>query len=336
MKPFIPSSRPESLNSVSDRFPVPTILGPRSFLRAIGFGLCALAFWGCATVAEEFRVMTFNLWVGGESGKQPLSQSAKVITAAKADIVGLQEALGTEVGGQRPDRGREIASLLGWNYFAQGYGRALLTRHTIVEGSPRKWGARIRLASGKEVWMFNVHFAPAPYQPYQLLRIPYGNGRFISTSAEAVEEAIKSRGDQVRELLEDIRTAASLGWPVFLTGDFNEPSHRDWTDRANRAGLCPLPVPYPSTLAVEKAGFRDAYRVVWPDEAARTGWTWTPTTLPNDPKDRHDRIDFVFYRGTGIVVRRCEVVGEDRKFADIVVTPYPSDHRAVVGTFVLP
>jgi hypothetical protein len=35
-------------------------------------------------------------------------------------------------------------------------------------------------------------------------------------------------------------------------------------------------------------------------------------------------------------VKHCDIVGEDPKFADTVVQPYPSDHRAVVATIELP
>jgi len=37
----------------------------------------------------------------------------------------------------------------------------------------------------------------------------------------------------------------------------------------------------------------------------------------------------------GGLINSCEVVGENRKFADIVVSPFPSDHRAVVAAFSL-
>jgi endonuclease/exonuclease/phosphatase (EEP) superfamily protein YafD len=133
-----------------------------------------------------------------------------------------------------------------------------------------------------------------------------------------------------------LKPALAAGDPVFLTGDFNEPSHQDWTARAAAAGKCPLAVAYPTTLAITAAGMRDAFRNVFPDEVAHPGWTWTPTTRPDDPKDRHDRIDFVFWGGAQVVVNRCKVIGEDPKAADIVVRPYPSDHRAVVATFEIP
>jgi endonuclease/exonuclease/phosphatase family metal-dependent hydrolase len=53
--------------------------------------------------------MTFNIWVGGDSGKQPLSQTLEVIRAAKADVVGLQETHGHKKDGRSPDNGRKLA-----------------------------------------------------------------------------------------------------------------------------------------------------------------------------------------------------------------------------------
>ena len=47
------------------------------------------------------RVMTFNIWVGGSAGKQPVEQTTKVIRESKADIVGMQE---TMAGGPRTTR----------------------------------------------------------------------------------------------------------------------------------------------------------------------------------------------------------------------------------------
>ena len=281
--------------------------------------------------AESIRVMTFNIWVGGDSGKQPLSQTLEVIRAAKADVVGLQETHGHKKDGRTPDNGLKLAEMLGWNYFDQGERTAILTRFTIVTNTPRKWGVSLRLPSGRQAWMFNAHLMHAPYQPYQLLGIPYADAPFIKTAPEAVSEARKARGEQVERLLSELKPALAAGQPVFLTGDFNEPSHQDWTQRAADSRKCPLAVEFPSTLAVTRAGMRDTFRSVFPDEVAKSGWTWTPTTKPDDPKDRHDRIDFVFV-GPNVTVKRSDIVGEDPKFADIVVQPYPSDHRAVVTT----
>ncbi len=287
--------------------------------------------------AETLRVMTFNLWHGGDAGKQPLSQTATVIRAAEADVVGLQETHGWEPapGAPRPDHGRKLADLLGWHYFDQGARTGVLSRHPVVTNSPARWGVSVRLPSGREVWLFNVHFAAAPYQPYQLLGIPYFDAPFLKTPEEAIQAARAARGGQVDRMLAELGPVLATGQPVFLTGDFNEPSHQDWTPRAAAAGKCPLAVDFPATLAVTRAGMKDAYRATHPDEVARPGWTWTPTTSPDDPKDRHDRIDFVFVSAANTSVTRCQVVGESAAFADVVVQPYPSDHRAVVATVEL-
>ncbi len=286
--------------------------------------------------AESLRVMSFNIWVGGEEGGQPLTQTAEVIKAAKADIVGLQESHGRSKNGVRPDNGPRLAEILEWTFFDQGDSTGILSRYPIVSNTPGRWGVLVKLSSGKEIWMFNAHLAHAPYQPYQLLDIPYANAPFIKTAEEAVQEARKARGAQVEQLLADLKPALATGKPVFLTGDMNEPSHQDWTSRAAKAGKVPIPVEYPSTLEFTRAGVRDIYRLVHPDEVAKRGNTWTPLTSPNDRKDRHDRIDFVFLGGKGASAKSCEVVGEEARFADIVVKPYPSDHRAVVATVELP
>jgi hypothetical protein len=43
----------------------------------------------------------------------------------------------------------------------------------------------------------------------------------------------------------------------------------------------------------------------------------------------------VQFKGNGLKVTAVQIVGENEKNADIVVAPYPSDHRAVVATFTL-
>lgn len=308
-----------------------------AFARKLTVGLLlAVALLTSGRAAESIRVMTFNIWVGGESGGQPLAQTAEVIREAKADILGMQETHTSEKNGKRQDSARVVAEMLGWHYFDQGERTGILSRFPIVTNTPAKWGVLVRLKSGAEVWMFNAHLMHAPYQPYQLLNIPYADGRFIKTADEAIAEARKARGGQVERLLAELKPALASGKPVFLAGDMNEPSHQDWTVRAAQAGKVPIAVEYPTSLAITQAGMIDAYRVAFPNEVEARGNTWTPITTPDDPKDRHDRIDFVFFGGKNVKVERCEIIGEDKRFADIVVQPYPSDHRAVVATITIP
>ena len=133
----------------------------------------------------------------------------------------------------------------------------------------------------------------------------------------------------------DPTAPATQGEIESLVGDFNEPSHLDWTEAAAKAGRHPIKVAYPTSKAFAAAGFSDAYRTVYPDEMAKPGFTWTPMTKANQSKTHDDRIDFVYFKGKGVNVTDAKIVGENEENADIVVAPYPSDHRAVVATFTL-
>lgn len=284
-----------------------------------------------ASAGATVRVMSFNMWHGGDAGGQPLEQSLAVVRAAAADVVGLQETHGLERDGVRPDHGARLASLLGWHYLDQGHRTGILSRWPIVGTHGERAGVTVRLPSGRELHVFNVHLAHAPYQPYQLLRIPYEDAPFLTTADELVDAARAARGPQIEPVLAQIRPLLEQGEVVVLTGDFNEPSHLDWTTRASAAGRVPLVVPYPTTQAVTATGMRDAFRTLFPDEVRDPGYTWTPTTAPSDPKDRHDRIDFVFAGGATVEITSCEVVGEASATAHVVLRPWPSDHRAVVA-----
>jgi hypothetical protein len=86
-----------------------------------------------------------------------------------------------------------------------------MSRYKIVGQTPRKWGVQLELPSGRRVWVFNAHFSHAPYQPYQLLSIPYADAPFITTAEEAVSEARKGELATSRAL-----TATRINvWPVF-------------------------------------------------------------------------------------------------------------------------
>ncbi len=120
---------------------------------------------------------------------------------------------------------------------------------------------------------------------------------------------------QARELLAG---PANVRQPVFIVGDFNsDPLGRDGS---YAYGLFPA------------AGFRDAWAALHPRD--RTGGlTWGHDEYLADPGVAFDRrIDLVFYRGTGIVPTRADVVD-----MDLGSTPplWASDHAAVTAEFQL-
>ena len=286
--------------------------------------------------AEEstLSVMSYNIHRGGVVLlKQPLSQTAKAIRLAKADIVGIQETRSP-----RGDKLEELAKLLGWNH-DMGKGSNILTRYEIVDSLYK--GVKVKLDSGRHAYVFNVHLSSHPYQPYQLLEIRpswhkhTNNITFIKTEAEAIEWAKKARGAEIAKVLRQVKSIPDKGTPVFVVGDFNEPSHLDWTDAAAKVGRHPIKVAYPTSTELAKAGFSDSYRKIYPDEMKNPGLTWSPKYKADDPTTHPDRIDFVYFKGNGLEVNDVKIVGENEENADIVITPYPSDHRAVVADFKL-
>lgn len=300
--------------------------------RGLALLLVALLTSACATSRPpgpaHARVMTFNLWHGGDAGGVGLEGLAEVVRTGRADLVGVQEALGwaTAPGEPRPSRTGALADALGFHHLALDGGRAILSRWPIVASSVAGDGALIATPWG-EVSLFCLHLAHAPYQPYQLVGIEYHGGAFLDTAEEAVVAARTARGTQVLALFDDILRS---GWdvPTFVVGDFNEPSHLDWTSGAVEAGYAPVEVAWPNTRALATAAFVDGYRAIHPDPVRSPGHTWTPLTEPDDPSDRHDRIDLVL--GRNAIPLEAQVVGESSERADLVVTPFPSDHRAVV------
>lgn len=273
----------------------------------------------------ELKVMSFNIWVGG--GKS-LEETTRVIRETKVDIVGIQEAAKGE-----NNNAKKIAEEMGWYCYVINYSRTVISRYPIVKSSPNNNGCKIQIGENRFVWMFNIHLNHCPYEPYQLNGISYCNAPLLDTAEEAVKSAWNSRGKDVEGTISDIKEAQKDDCPVFLTGDFNEPSCLDWTEKAVKAGICKIPVTWPATKAfMEKAGMKDSYRTKYPDEVTHKGHTWT--TLPAK-REVLDRIDFVFFHGSKIELLNVQIAGEKSELTDIGFDKYPSDHRAVLGTFLL-
>jgi endonuclease/exonuclease/phosphatase family metal-dependent hydrolase len=290
------------------------------------FTFYILLLAGCNDAPGELRVMTFNIWMGGG---ESLTETARVITESGADIAGIQESTPDGI----HNRAVEIADSLDLYSYWNGGSTTILSRYAIVDTSDAGYGIKIQLDKKRFVWMFNVHLFYCPYEPYQLGGIAYCGAPALNTPEEAEASAWKTRGENVLEIIGDIKTAQKEGFPVFLTGDFNEPSYLDWTERAVQAKLCSHVVQWPAAKAfIEQANMQDSYRTVYQDEVTKPGHTWTPRPARNEILDR---IDFVFFWGNVKPVK-SEIAGEDSELSDIRFKNYPSDHRAVVSTFKFP
>lgn len=263
----------------------------------------------------ELRVMSFNIWVGGH-----LVDFGKVVEAielAEADVVGLQEATGSI---------HDLADALGWQYANER--TQIMSRYPLID-PPGADGSYVfvQVRPGQVAAVVNVHLPSDPYGPYAV--------RDGAALDEVLELERSTRLPAIEPYLAVLSDLMAANIPVFLTGDFNTPSHRDWTEAvvAVREEV-KYAVDWPVSLAVEETGMVDTYRVIYPDPVAAPGITWT-YGYPNpriNPDEVIDRIDLVF-ASPDVEVLNSQIVGEaDGPNVDIGVAPFPSDHRGVVTT----
>ena len=269
--------------------------------------------------ALPFRLMVFNIEEGGEG--VDLAKVVEAIVAADPDVVALQEAV-TNAG--------RIAAALGWAFASDR--SQVISRHQILEPTDGiGTHVLVEIRPGRVVAVASVH---PPAEPYGPELAAHG-----ASEADVIELERQIRLPVLETHLRTLPALAAAGLPVFLLGDFNAPSHRDWTAATvGRRWHVRLPVDWPMSRAIEAAGFRDAWREVHPDPVDAPGLTWWARRPPTGgyepgPETPNDRIDLIYAAGPA-VTSDCLIVGE-RGTPDvaIAVEPWPSDHRAVVATF---
>lgn len=280
--------------------------------------------------------MTFNLWHGGDAAGLPRDTAIKyqleAIRRAEADVVGLQEQTANQTDNQ--SRAQLLADSLGWHCHIIDGSRAVITRFplTKLDTAGVSQAVMLTVDGGVEVVFGVMHLMYTPYEPYDI-----ADGK-LANAAEAEASARDTRLHQVEAVLAELAPFAD--YPTILVGDFNEPSYLDWTAEAIQArgdSLLPFAVRWPATAGLAERGFEDAFRAMHPDASLKPGYTWTSVEgLWRDP-EVHDRIDLVMVSKGHFDVKDAIVVGEESPFSDIVVQPWPSDHRAVlVDAIVLP
>ncbi len=294
-------------------------------------GLMLLLFTPTAEATPiTVKVMTLNIFYGGDEWNldtgqwcadaagcpETIGHVVSAIQAADPDIIGFQEGTANEC---------VIADRLAW--FCEPR-LQLISRFPLVD-PPGANGAYVlaEVATGRFVAVSNVHLPSDPYGPYWV--------RDGEPRAAVLELERTTRLPAIQQQLDVLPGLADDGMPVFLTGDFNSPSHLDWTPAVDAVREeVRYPVSWPVSAALADAGFRDSYREIHPDPVAVPGFTWTPPgTLESVPDEVHDRIDWVLVQGPAETVA-TELVGEaGGPDVDIERDPYPTDHRGVVSTF---
>ncbi|WP_274365754.1 LamG-like jellyroll fold domain-containing protein [Paenibacillus thermotolerans] len=264
---------------------------------------------------QNLKVMTFNIWNGGrEMGAEiGVQRVIDVIKDSGADLIMMQETYGS---------GPIIADALGYYFYLRSSNLSILSRYPIMETYPyyqafHCGGARIQINKELYVNVFSIwlHYLS------DYLRELYRNADLNQVQ---LLEGEQERLNELIEIIKEIEplTVKSEQEPLLLCGDFNSGSHLDWIE-ATRSRHNGYVFPFPQSLALTEAGFRDTYREIHPDPVADPAITW-PVWELNDYIN--DRIDYIYLHGTKLQPQFARKI-------DTHSVRFPSDHAAVLVDF---
>ncbi len=197
--------------------------------------LAALVLGGCfggdddadstsASKGEPMRLdlLVFNIEYGGNGSTD------KVIKKLDADVVGVLESY---------ERLPEIARKTGYPYYNTSL--QLLSKYPILEPSGGDGlYAMIEVQPGYVIPFFNDHLDYVEWGPRALQ-----NGESVD-SVVATENEVRTAS--LARPIEAMGQLLDQGYPVFLTGDFNEPSSLDYgADTVGTRKGIDEPVPWP-------------------------------------------------------------------------------------------
>ncbi len=314
---------------------------------------------------DTIRMLSFNIWQEGTQVTNGLEKIRDVILAVDPDVVCFAEV--RNYSGDWTTKILEALSAEGKNYHGHFYGGdvSLISKYPILSGEVVYNGngsvVNYRLeAPSTEIVVGCAHldytyyacYLPRGYNggdpDWSMIDDGTGNPDPVTDVNEILTYDLKSKRDeQVAAFLDAVSDDTV---PVFLMGDFNEPSWLDWTEKTDTMfdhhGVV---IEWPVTKDLDDGGFLDAFRTFYPDEARNPGITWPSyatdkgSTSWTPKADERDRIDFIFFRGDRLEVVDAALVGPRESYAYNVVDttctshekflaadlPWPSDHKAV-------
>ncbi|MCG2461487.1 endonuclease/exonuclease/phosphatase family protein [Flavobacteriaceae bacterium F89] len=316
------------------------------------------------------KVLQLNIWQEGTEVAGGFDAIVDEVIHTGADIVALSEvrnyddkSLATRLVNAMAEKGLVY-------YSKQSQDSGILSRFPIISqtapyppendhGSITK--AIINIA-GTTVAFYSAHLDYTHYECY----LPRGYSGVtwkklpppILDVDKILEQNLGSERDEaIAIFVADAKKEHKKGNLVLLGGDFNEPSHLDWTkatkDRFDHHGTV---VPWNNSITLQENGFMDAYRVKYPDPVEYPGITWPANNIQvilskllwAKDADERDRIDFIYYHPDArLVLQDIVIVGREGCIVNgerIDTNPdrekflqpegiWPSDHKGVLAIF---
>lgn len=262
---------------------------------------------------STFNVMAWNIWHGGRRDGivEGLARTVDILRSNKTDIICMQETYGS---------GPIIADRLKMIYYYRSTNLSVMSRYPIIDthgtyDAFRLGGVTLQMPNGQKLRAFSLWINSSP------------NICEVIPKSDTPEQILKpertTREKEIGEIIESLDSllAQRDSIPMIVAGDYNSPSHLDWI-AANKARNRGLIVPWPVSMLMTNTGFKDAFRLIYPDPVTHPGHTWSPKF-----KDQwQDRIDYIYFDGKGLECLEAEKL-------DQYDPMWPSDHGAVWGKF---
>jgi len=290
---------------------------------------------------DSLRVLVWNAWRGGNEVEEGPEKVLQVIRDVDPDLVLMQESY--DIDGERPTLGRWVAAELGWEAYQDKSPHLCVLSPRALDATffHHAWhgvGVRVRDEQGRGLVAWSIWIDYRAFLPYQLRDTPEMEDAELLKS----ESERSSRLSQARALLAEVERVAreDPDLPLLVGGDFNCPSHLDWTEDAARVFRNRRALQLPVSLAMVEAGFADTFRVVHPNPIHRPGITWTPlfrgTGAPKAAT--FERIDRLYLRQpqppTAWTLAPSDAWTLPRVWEDDAIPTaertFPSDHGALV------
>lgn len=318
------------------------------------------------SISASLKVMQFNIWREGTSVANGLIYIRDVINAINPDLVCFSEVSNSS-GDWTTKIVNELATL-GKTYYrgyVVGTDVSLISKYPIISTGPIIGERTVPFTmdiNGISIVVCPSHLDYTYYATY--LPRGYacaGSGKYAGWNALSpfapdtnisgieAQNLASSRDEQIGAFIDYMKNETR---PILLIGDFNEPSCLDWTAKqANLYDHNGVVFEWNTTKTLKNNGFIDAYRQVYPDEVLNPGITWPAvatgvgSTSWAPLSDERDRIDYIFYKGNGVVATTASLVGPKSCYVKNVATtdgngedifeafslPWPSDHKAVTA-----
>lgn len=281
---------------------------------------------------HTFKVMTWNILHGANDIPNGQQHAIDIIRTINPDVILMVETYGS---------GKNIADALGYHFHLiapegtapddEHINLSIMSKYPFGERIDTEFpfylGGREIIVNNQRIRFFSnwFHYLPWDDAPHKMGKTVEELLAWERTGKKY--EMIQNVLPYLKTYTEDIETENT---PIIIGGDFNAPSHLDWGDET-KAIHNNLVVPWYTTEVLEHLGLKDSYRLLNPNPLTHPGITWN-----TKGKDDSHRIDYIFYKGSGL--KAVKSVSYNAFLGDLFKIknkniPYPSDHGIVVTDF---